>query len=81
MYFVYIMESLKDGKYYIGTTNDVERRLKEHNSGLSRSTSSRRPLKLVHTEIFEDIKKAYARERFLKSKKNKHIIKKIIRGQ
>jgi putative endonuclease len=37
-YYVYILKSLKDGRYYIGSTSDVMARLKFHNSGLQRST-------------------------------------------
>lgn len=79
-YYVYILKSLNDDKFYIGTTRDVCRRLKEHNSGLSKSTAPRRPFELVHSEEFDNIKSAYARERFLKSKKNKNIMR-IIVGQ
>ncbi|MBK8495377.1 MAG: GIY-YIG nuclease family protein [Chitinophagaceae bacterium] len=38
--FVYILQSLKDGKYYIGETHDVEARLLFHNSGKQRSTKT-----------------------------------------
>jgi putative endonuclease len=80
MYYVYVLESLKDGKYYIGVTKDVDRRLKEHNCGYSKSTSPRRPFRLVHSEQFSGIKEAYSRERFLKSKKSKNLIEKIVKG-
>jgi putative endonuclease len=69
MYFVYILKSLKDGKLYTGCTDDVERRLVEHNSGKSTATRNRRPLVLVHSESFESKSDALKREYFLKTKK------------
>jgi len=41
MYYVYVLLSLKDKKFYIGFTNDLKRRLKEHNSGNNISTKSK----------------------------------------
>ncbi|KKR50866.1 MAG: Excinuclease ABC C subunit domain protein [Candidatus Curtissbacteria bacterium GW2011_GWA1_40_16] len=52
-YFVYVLQSLKDKKYYVGQTYDIEKRLIEHNSGLVRSTKSRTPFVLVGTEVYE----------------------------
>jgi putative endonuclease len=45
MYYVYVLLSLKDNKFYIGYTNGLKRRLKEHNQGKNVSTKLRRPLK------------------------------------
>jgi len=77
-YFVYFAQSLKDNKFYIGVTDNVERRLAEHNNGLARSTRGRRPFIVARTEEYSDIQLAYRRERFLKSKKSAKIIKRII---
>ena len=78
IYFVYYLESSKDGSYYIGVTNCVRRRLFEHNSGLSKSTASKKPWILRKTEEYPNINLAYQREIFLKKKKSKKIIEKII---
>ena len=43
MYFVYILQSLKDNKRYIGSTNEIQRRVEEHNSGKVKSTRNRIP--------------------------------------
>ena len=78
MYYVYILQSQKDFGYYIGVTSNVEKRLSEHNAGLSKSTKCRRPFKIMRVEEYPEIKTAYQRERFLKSKKSAKIIKMII---
>ncbi|OGM75978.1 hypothetical protein A2210_01430 [Candidatus Woesebacteria bacterium RIFOXYA1_FULL_40_18] len=52
MFYVYLLKSLRDGRYYIGQTQDVVHRLKCHNSGLVLSTRSRRPFVLVGVEKF-----------------------------
>src|SRR3989338_5623196 len=50
MFYVYILKSLKDDKLYIGSTNDLKRRLSEHNKGLNRSTKARRPFEIRYYE-------------------------------
>ena len=47
-YTVYILRSQKDGKRYIGLTNDFVRRFSEHQYGKVKSTSQRRPLDIIH---------------------------------
>ena len=47
MYYVYILQSLKDKSYYTGLTTDVEARLKKHNNGLVEYTSTKRPFKIA----------------------------------
>ena len=53
MHFVYFLQSKKDGKLYIGKTNDIDRRLQEHNSGNVQSTKPRRPFKLLDFEQYD----------------------------
>jgi putative endonuclease len=65
-YYVYILKSLKDGKFYTGCTADLKKRLKQHNGGMVRSTRARRPLKLVYWETFTTRSEAMRRERRLK---------------
>ena len=67
MYFVYVLRSLKDFNYYIGYTSDLERRLFEHNEGISKSTTHRRPLELVYYEACKSRKGATHREKYLKT--------------
>lgn len=67
MYIVYILQSIKDGGYYVGMTSNIERRLHQHNKGYVRSTKSRKPFVVVHKEEFERRSVAREREKHLKS--------------
>ena len=71
MYYVYVLLSLKDKKFYIGFTNDLERRLTEHNSGKNISTKSKLPLKLIYYEAHLSKADAMRRERYFKTAKVK----------
>ena len=68
MSFVYFLQSTPyRHKRYVGLTDDVDARLKKHNSGSVRSTSGYRPWKVVLVLRFEDKDKAVQFERYLKS--------------
>ena len=67
MYYVYILKSEKIKKYYSGVTDNLKRRLKEHNSGNSNFTSWSGPYKLVWYSVFNNKEKAYSFEKYLKS--------------
>jgi len=66
MFFVYILQSRKDKNIYIGYTDDLRKRLKEHNLGLVRSTKSRIPFVLVYYESYASKQNAIKREHNLK---------------
>ena len=68
MYYVYILQCA-EGSYYIGTSTDVEARVKEHNTGTKAAchTFLRRPVTLVYTESFATQLDAMKRERQLKN--------------
>lgn len=75
-YIVYIVEC-KDGSYYIGITNDLEKRLWEHSTGHGDYSYiySRRPVELKYFEIFMEVNLAIAREKQIKGwskKRSKH---------
>jgi putative endonuclease len=76
-YIIYIVES-KDWSYYIGITNDLEKRLWEHNTGQDENsyTYSRRPVELKYYETFTDINQGIAREKQIKgwSRKKKQAL-------
>ena len=67
MYYVYTLLSHKDGNLYTGSTNDLKRRLKEHNAGGVNSTKNRSPLKLIYYEACIDEEDTRNREKYLKS--------------
>ena len=66
LFIVYIIQSLKDGSFYIWYSSNIEERLKKHNEGKSRYTSKKIPWKLVYTEEFSSKSEAIKREKFLK---------------
>jgi len=72
MYYVYLLKSKKDNKLYIGLTDDLRKRITEHNQGLTRSTKYRRPLVLIYYEAYVSLKDAQVRERKLKKFKNSY---------
>lgn len=67
MFTVYILQSLKDSKTYVGYTNNFEVRFKQHNSGQSKSTKHRAPFKLLFKEEFDNSNEAKKREIWWKS--------------
>ena len=81
MYFVYAINS-KDRNYiYVGLTNNVNRRLTEHNKGENRSTKAFIPFELIMKESFETRLEARAREKYLRSGIGKEYLKNIINAR
>jgi len=80
MWYVYILKSLNNGHFYTGSTNDLERRLAEHNLGKSQYTRSRRPFELVYQESYNTRAEARRRELFLKSGKGRQFLKGVLRA-
>lgn len=70
MFFMYILQSELTRKYYIGSTNDLSKRLVQHNAGRTPSTKNYRPWKLLYSEPFETLSEARRRERQVKAWKN-----------
>jgi len=75
MYYVYILISQKDGKFYTGYTNNLEKRIKLHNEGKVSSTKERIPLILLYFEACLNQQDATHREKYLKSTYGKRYIK------
>ncbi len=78
MYFTYILKSLKTEKLYIGHTDNLERRIHEHNSNQSKSTRFRGPWELIFSKEFPSRSEAIYLELKLKSFKNKDYILEFI---
>jgi len=66
-YFVYAISSLSQNYIYIGITDNLERRINQHQSGYNRSTKPFRPFKLIYFEITSDRCQARAREKYFKT--------------
>lgn len=66
-YYTYVLRSLKDNKYYIGSTSNLITRLKLHNQGNVNSTKGRKPLELIYYEACLSKDKAEKRERYFKT--------------
>ena len=66
-FFVYVLLSQKDENFYVGYSEDLDKRIKEHYEGKVTSTKHRLPLKLIHFEYFINKSDAKAREVFFKS--------------
>ncbi|MDO8555194.1 MAG: GIY-YIG nuclease family protein [bacterium] len=80
LYFVYILKSLKDNRYYIGQTDNLEERINKHNRGEVKSTKSRIPFVLIKKEIFYTRSEARKRENYLKRLKGGNEFRKILEG-
>jgi putative endonuclease len=74
-YYVYVIRSEGYNSNYVGSTNDVEKRLSEHNAGKCRYTSGRRPWVLVYKESYPTRSEAMKREKFLKSGQGRKFLK------
>ncbi|MBU3979634.1 GIY-YIG nuclease family protein [Patescibacteria group bacterium] len=79
-YYVYILYSYKDFKFYIGFTNNLKNRLTLHAKGQVIATKNRLPIKLIHYEYFINRKDAEAREKFLKSGYGRKQFKEILKN-
>jgi putative endonuclease len=78
MFLVYILISQTTGKYYIGYTSDIDRRLAEHNRNNTNSLRNRGPFKVIYTEKFLSKEEAMFRERQIKSYHGGAAFKKLI---
>lgn len=79
MYYIYILKSQKDLRFYTGMTKDIGRRLKEHNSKQVKATKSRTPFKVVYAESFATLAEARAREKFFKTGSGREFRDKILK--
>ena len=74
-YYVYVLKSEKDGNWYTGYTNNLKKRIKQHNLGYTESTKNRRPFELIYYEACLNEKDAITREKYLKSGMGKRFLK------
>ncbi|MFA6260002.1 MAG: GIY-YIG nuclease family protein [Bacteroidia bacterium] len=78
MFIVYVIQSERDGIWYTGFTEDIYRRLKEHNSGKSKFTSGHMPWILIYQEQANTRIQARKREKYLKSAAGKKFVLKLL---
>jgi len=78
MYRVYIIQSERNGSYYVGYSEDVVRRLEQHNAGKVKATRYRKPYRLVYQETYLTETEARQREHYIKSQKSKKFIEGLI---
>ena len=78
-YYVYILQSKKDKKFYIGFTKNLKRRKKQHDLGEVLSTKSRRPLRLIFYEAYLNQQDALRREDYFKTSKGKRTLRLMLK--
>jgi putative endonuclease len=78
MFTVYVLRSLKTGRFYTGSASNVEFRLSRHEQGLSPSTKHGRPWELGHREEFNTRGGAVRRERYLKTGKGREELRRLL---
>jgi putative endonuclease len=79
MFYFYILRSIKNGRYYIGSCKDIKERLRRHNSGLVKSTKYYSPWELVYNEEYQTLSGARQRECQVKGWKKRSAIKRLIK--
>ena len=80
-FFVYILESELDNSFYVGQTANLEERLSRHNKGYNRSTSLKRPWKMIYYETCKSRSEAMKLEKRIKSWKKREAIVKYIESK
>ncbi|MCF8229894.1 MAG: GIY-YIG nuclease family protein [Bacteroidales bacterium] len=78
-YYIYAIESQKEARIYVGFTGNLERRIKEHNGGKTRSTKAYRPWKLFFKKAVSSRAEARHLEKYYKSGCGKEFLKSLIR--
>ena len=81
MFYTYILKSLLNNSYYIGSCINIEKRLKLHNDGMVKSTKRYRPWQLIYKEIYVSLKEARKRESQIKSWKKRVAIENLLTFQ
>ena len=77
MYYVYVIESKSRNYIYVGLTDDIDRRFKQHNNGRNRTTKPYCPFKLIYTKSVTTRTEARSREKYLKSGCGKEFLKSL----
>ena len=78
MYWVYVLKAETFERSYVGHTNDLVRRLAEHNAGTTPSTKRYLPWKVIYTEECASLSAAVLREKYLKSRSGRRFLKSVV---
>lgn len=78
-YYVYILQSLRNSDLYIGYTENLRKRLQEHNRGLNFSTKPYRPWHIIHCEAYRNKRDAERREKYLKTNQGARLLKRMLK--
>lgn len=78
MFIVYVLRSKIAKKSYVGITDNLRRRLEEHNLGKSFYTKRYKPWEMIYKEQFENREEARRREKYLKSAAGRRFLKKFV---
>jgi putative endonuclease len=76
MFYAYVLKSIKHDYFYKGHCHDLEKRISQHNSGMTTSTRPYIPLVLVYFERFDNEQEAIAREKYFKTATGRRFLKK-----
>jgi len=79
MFYTYVLKSVNYSNRYVGFTENINKRLAEHNRGKCRYTSGRRPWKLVYSEEYLTRGESVAREKFLKTGQGRKFLDQILK--
>jgi len=77
MYYLYILKSVNSPKSYVGITDNLERRLEQHNQGNSFYTKRYAPWLIIHNEKYKNRDEARKREKYLKTAVGRKFLKQI----
>lgn len=77
MFYIYVLKSIKYNRFYTGSTDNLNKRLKEHNSGKTKSTKGFLPWEIIYTEKFSSKEEALKREKYLKSGIGREFLNKL----
>lgn len=79
MFYIYVLESMKNGEFYTGFTGDVKKRIEEHNHGLNISTKNGVPWKVIYYEACINKQDAVRREKYLKTSQGIRLMKRRLK--
>ena len=79
MFFVYVLRSIQVDVFYVGHTDDLAKRIGEHQAGRSPYTKTRGPWELVYVEVFSTRSEAMRREGEIKGRKSRRYIERLVK--